>query len=169
MSPATIIRRAQADGVSLILSSAGNIKAIGDGSAVDRWLPVIREHKAKIIDVLATGSSDEAATSHYWLLHYTDREPLEVTCSPSATHAGILERHPNAVAAEPFVHSIRQPSSTMPANEEATIRAWLVLIEESDPAVIADVLRSCEQDADVRSYFVRRANIGGSYTNQSTA
>jgi hypothetical protein len=52
MTPATIIREAQSDGVSLTLSPAGTIKATGDGAAANRWLPLIREHKAEIIGLL---------------------------------------------------------------------------------------------------------------------
>lgn len=47
MTPATIIREAQADGVNLSLSRAGTINATGDGTAVNRWLAVIRERKAE--------------------------------------------------------------------------------------------------------------------------
>jgi hypothetical protein len=61
MTPATIIREAQADGVSLTLSPAGTIKATGDGAAVNRWLTVIRERKAEIADVLKVGAGDTAA------------------------------------------------------------------------------------------------------------
>lgn len=49
MTPATIIQRAKADGVRLVLSSTGGIKAKGNGEAVNRWLPVIREHKAELL------------------------------------------------------------------------------------------------------------------------
>jgi len=43
-----------------------------------------------------------ATTSRWWLLHYPDREPVEVASFPPATHAEILERHPEAIAAEPI-------------------------------------------------------------------
>ena len=42
------------------------------------------------------------ATYWHWLLHFADREPLEVYCNPDATHAEILERYPGALAAEPI-------------------------------------------------------------------
>lgn len=57
MNPATIIREAQADGVSLTLSPAGTIKAIGDGAAVNRWLPTIRKYKPEILAVLAANDA----------------------------------------------------------------------------------------------------------------
>jgi len=49
MTPAAIVKEAMADGVSLALSPAGTIKATGKQAAVDRWLSVIREHKAEIL------------------------------------------------------------------------------------------------------------------------
>ena len=49
MTPAAIIKQAQADGVMLALSPTGSIKAVGNGVAVNRWLPVIREHKAELL------------------------------------------------------------------------------------------------------------------------
>ena len=61
MTPATIIQKAQADGVLLALSPAGTIKAAGNGEAVNRWLPVIREHKAELLDMLRA-ASEAAAT-----------------------------------------------------------------------------------------------------------
>ena len=157
MTPATIIREAQAEGVRLTLSPAGTIKAIGDGAAVTRWLAAIREHKAEIIDVLKVSPGDTASASRWWLIHYPDRDPVEVACCPEATHADILGRHPDAVAAEPFTPTIRRPSAPLTASEETAIRAWLALIEETDPATIAEVIGQCQRDADARDYFTGRA------------
>ena len=56
MTPAAIIQRAQADGVTLVLSPSGTIKAAGDREAVNRWLPIIREHKNEIVNELRTAS-----------------------------------------------------------------------------------------------------------------
>ena len=58
MNPATIIKQAAADGVSLILSPAGTIKATGIGDAVTRWLPLIREHKPGIVAALQEAAND---------------------------------------------------------------------------------------------------------------
>lgn len=52
MNPAAIIREAQADGVALALSPAGTIKAIGDASAVNRWLPILKEYKPGLLTAL---------------------------------------------------------------------------------------------------------------------
>lgn len=156
MTPATIIREAQVDGVSLTLAPAGTIKATGDGAAVNRWLAVIREHKTEIIEALKVGAGDTATASPWWLIHYPDRDPLEMASYPDATHADILERHPDAVAAEPFTPTIRQPSAPLTTKEETAIRAWLALIAETDPATIAEVIGQCQRDADARDYFTGR-------------
>lgn len=62
MTPAAIINEAMADGVSLTISPAGTIKAAGDGAAVNRWLPAIREHKAGIVAALKVGAGGTART-----------------------------------------------------------------------------------------------------------
>ncbi len=58
MTPAAIIKDAMADGVNLALSPAGTIKATGEGAAVNRWLPVIREHKTGIVAALQEAAND---------------------------------------------------------------------------------------------------------------
>lgn len=160
MNPATIIREAQSDGVRLALSPTGTIKATGDGAALSRWLAVIREHKAGIIGALKVGAGDAATTTSRWLLHYPDRDLVEVACCPEATHAEILEWNPDAIAAEPFAPTVRHPSAPMTPDEALAIRAWLELIGEIDPATIADVLKQCNTDCDGRDYFIARAAAG---------
>lgn len=98
MMPATIIREAQSDGVTLTLSTSGTIKATGDVAAVSRWLAVIREHKSEIIDALKC----DAVISWGWLLHFSDRDILEVHVNPARSRAEILVQYPEALAAEPL-------------------------------------------------------------------
>ena len=52
MTPAAIIKDAAAEGVMLALTPAGTINARGNGDAVNRWLPLIREHKPGIVAAL---------------------------------------------------------------------------------------------------------------------
>ena len=100
---------------------------------------------------------DAATTARWWLIHYLDRDPVEVACAPDATHADILEQHLAAVAAEPFTPTVRRPSVPLTASEETTIRAWLAMIDEPDPATIAEVIGQCQRDADARDYFIWRS------------
>ena len=52
MTPAAIIKNALADGVKLALSLEGTIKVAGNDRAVNRWLPLIKTHKADLIAAL---------------------------------------------------------------------------------------------------------------------
>lgn len=49
MSPAEIIEYASEEGVLLALSDARSISTKGDQSAIDRWLPAIKQSKVEII------------------------------------------------------------------------------------------------------------------------
>lgn len=48
-------------------------------------------------------------------------------------------------------------TAPMTADEDAAIRAWLALIEETDQATIAEVIEQCQRDAEARDYFTGRA------------
>jgi len=101
---------------------------------------------------------DDAASAIRWCsVHYAGKDPLEVACYPQATHAEILKQHPDAVMVQPLTSTVRQPSARLTPGEETQILAWLSLIEETDPATIAEVIGQCQKDADVRDYFTRRA------------
>lgn len=78
MTPAAILKEAFADGVSLALSPAGTIKATGDGAAVNRWLPAIREHKAAIIKALleASACTGDFKAIRAWLTFIGENDPV---------------------------------------------------------------------------------------------
>jgi hypothetical protein len=114
MNPATIIAQATAEGVKLVLSATDSIKATGNRAAVNRWLPVIREHKLEIIKMLKASDGDQrsalqtsenvtkaASQTHFaWRVRFTDRNPLTVTFSPEVTHAEALACYTDAVSVE---------------------------------------------------------------------
>ena len=55
-----------------------------------------------------------------WLLHYADREPLEVWFAPAADHAEALVGYPDAVAAEPLLdHAGARQSAAQSAQQSA--------------------------------------------------
>jgi len=159
MTPAAILRETEADGVTLALSPTGTIRATGDGEMVNRWLATVRAHKAALVEVLRSGPSAAAGALPWWLIHYRDRDPVEVACCPEATLAEILEMHPDALAAEPFAPAMRRPSAPLTASDEGAIRAWLELIEERNEATVAEVIETCQWDADAREYFAGRAAV----------
>lgn len=57
-----------------------------------------------------------------WLVHFSDREPVEVYCDPDETHAGILKCYPDALGAEPIPERIKR----MPTESETTELTRLV-------------------------------------------
>lgn len=46
-------------------------------------------------------ASDEII-SNWWLMHFVDREPLEVAIWPPCSQADAFESYPHAIAAEPL-------------------------------------------------------------------
>lgn len=53
MTPSTIIRGALADGLALSVSPSGKLNYSGSPATVERWLPVLREHRAELLRLLA--------------------------------------------------------------------------------------------------------------------
>ena len=117
MTPAEIIKEARAEGITLALSDSGTIKVRGDRASVSRWLVVIQKQKPGIVVALREAATDGpkvdaaniASASHGWLIHYAACDPVEVYCSPAATHAEVLAAFAGSVAALPD-----------PGNAEAT-------------------------------------------------
>jgi hypothetical protein len=50
----------------------------------------------------------------------------------------------------------RQLLAGMTAEEETAVRAWLALIDETDPSAITEAINQCQKDASARNYFTRR-------------
>lgn len=115
MNPAAIIRDAQADGVCLALGKTGTIKATGDSNAVSRWVPVIREHKAGIIEALTAEEPSEVWPA--WRLHFTDGESLDVSFCPSVTRADALSDYPYAIKSEPIPERPRRAATKAEAEQ----------------------------------------------------
>jgi len=50
-----------------------------------------------------------------------------------------------------------EPLAELSPNEESNIRAWLAHIDETDPAIIAEVVDKCRNDLEARRYFLKRS------------
>jgi hypothetical protein len=59
MTPAAIIKEAMADGVNLVLSHGGTIRATGEQVAVNHWLPIIRDNKSAIVSILRVANASQ--------------------------------------------------------------------------------------------------------------
>jgi len=80
----------------------------------------------------AANDDDQAADNlacFRWLIHFADREPVEGTFSPVATHAEVLAHWPGAVAAEPMPE---RPGRALADNEAAMLRALVTAIYQDD-------------------------------------
>jgi len=76
MNATGIIREAQADGVVLALSPTGSLLAVGDGEAVRRWLPTIREHKSELLEALR--KTPEEREILQWLSRIGETDPATI-------------------------------------------------------------------------------------------
>jgi hypothetical protein len=145
--------------IATAIPAISAIQPKGEAATVARiaTVAVANPKEEKTAPPAKVGAGDTATASRWWLIHYLDRDPVQVACCPAAIHAEIMEWHPGAVAAEPRNPITRQSHAQMSASAEAAIRTWLVLIGETDPAAIADVMRQCQQDLEARRYFTERA------------
>lgn len=100
---------------------------------------------------------DAATVSRWWRVHYRDRDPVEVSCSPPANIGEVMKGRDGAEWAEAITPAIRQPSAPLTAEEKSLILGWMELIEETDPEVNAEVIGQCQRDADTRAYFIEQA------------
>lgn len=132
MTPADILEGARADGVHLMLSPAGTIKATGDSAAVNRWVPALRAHKCEIVAALLAGAG---GTVFGWRLHFADADGLEVTFAPPVDHADALAAYPDAIAAEPIPEP---PAVPIPADLAAMFDACAKagLYDDADRAAL---------------------------------
>ena len=73
----------------------------------------------------------------------TQQADKPVTVAPVATVA---------VAEQP------EPHPELSSDKESSIRAWLTHIEETDPAIIAEVVDKCRNDPKARRYFLKRSD-----------
>jgi hypothetical protein len=125
------------------------------------------EERAAILEFdggLSRKDAEKVATRHQetarcWRVVSADGEQLTVTVSPEATRAEILKLYPDAVAVDPFTRPVKRPDAPLTAEEEGAIRAWLDVIEETDPASIACTIEDCQQDREARKYFLGRAAV----------
>ena len=76
------------------------------------------------------------ATAWGWLLHFTDRKPVEAYFSPAATRAEALAAYPGAIGAEPISQS---PRRTPTDAEAAELRALVRTIGEHDAWTAQDI------------------------------
>jgi hypothetical protein len=96
-------------------------------------------------------------TSWKWLIHFADRESIEVSFSPEVNHAEVLGLYPETVAVELVSQVTNLTAQGLSADKEAAIRSWLVSIGEDDQAIVNETLEMCRRDDGARAYFLGQA------------
>jgi hypothetical protein len=154
-----LIRKRDTGSIATAIPAISAIQPKGEAATVARiaTVAVANPKEAKTAPPPEAAGAGDTARSVWWRLHFADREPLEIACTPPATRAEVLAGRPGATEAEPFTPTVRQPAAPLTASEETAIRAWLARIGETDPATIAEVIGQCQRDADARAYFIGRA------------
>lgn len=83
MKPVTIVQQAEIEGVDLFLDSRGNLKAVGDQAVIDRWRPILIEHKPGIVALLCRAidplTRSEEIAVRAWLAHIGEADDAIIT------------------------------------------------------------------------------------------
>lgn len=159
MTAETLIERARADGVGLMLTPAGTLKLTGEQEKVHRWLGVLRQHKPAIVEALraettSTTPTTERATT--WRIRYIDGTERVIAFFPAKTREEVLHAEAGAVEAAAHAPGKTPPERPLLEDERTRIRRWLELIGETDPATIARVLAAAAEDSTARHYYLER-------------
>lgn len=83
MSAANLIEQAVAEGVGLAIAQddINTLKVLGNPQTVDRWLPILRDHKAAILKVLLATSawSGDLTAIRSWLAFIGENDPAIIS------------------------------------------------------------------------------------------
>jgi hypothetical protein len=123
LNPATILKQAAADGVTLSLAAAGTIKAAGDKAAVARWAAAIREHKPGIVALLQGAANDDQQAEavaiadpdlhQRWTVAIPGRDPFGVIVPQGITLQQMRVQYPTATSI-----LVQVPQDCFPATSE---------------------------------------------------
>ena len=147
MTLSALIRKHGTGNLATAIPAISATQPKGEAATVARiaTVAVANPKEEKTAPPAKVGAGETATASRWWLIHYPDRDPLEVACYPDATHAEILERHPDAVAAEPFPDDRRtcdQCANLLARRCQAAKRGEIVASRNYEP--IRDLPRRCE-------------------------
>ncbi|MEJ1381089.1 MAG: hypothetical protein RPT95_09010 [Candidatus Sedimenticola sp. (ex Thyasira tokunagai)] len=79
-----------------------------------------------------------------------------VTATPATTATQEADKSKTVASVATVAVVEPEPSPELSPDDETRIRAWLAHIEETDPAIIAEVLDKCCDDLDALRYFLKR-------------
>lgn len=163
MTPASIITRTAAEGLTLTLTPAGDISAKGNRHTLDRWLPIIRSCKAELLKVLT--DDNRCAETLTLPCHVPESRPvpadadiggmLEVACEGLSITPAQLRREleengdlPDVASGELSAHGLRLVAETLAqfVPDEKTSEALSLLAE--NPGTTHALTSDDESDPD---------------------
>lgn len=74
MSPADILARAMSDGLAIWPNGPNSLRVKGPAAVRDRWVPILKEHKAEILHLLSTAQEWELIIRR-WLAGIGEDQP----------------------------------------------------------------------------------------------
>lgn len=80
-----------------------------------------------------------------------------VTATPATTATQEVDKTVTVAPVATVAVAVKQePFSELSPDQEASILAWLALIDEIDSEIIAEILSQCRDDLGARWYFLKR-------------
>lgn len=169
-----VIQKAQSCGALLTLShNKRYIQYRGERTIIQQLLPILKEYKTEITEELLTQTQHARAspeppqakpsfentlsTAYWWRICYADGSCKKVRFSPGWTIAEVLAKYPGAVSIEPNTSVVQESIAPLNTYEEHQLRAWFNAIGKTDNILIDQTIQRCQQDQDVRDYFLERA------------
>lgn len=81
-----------------------------------------------------------------------------VTATPATTATQEVENPVTVAPVATVAVAVKpEPLPELSTNQEASIRAWLAYIEETDPDIITEIVNQCRYETDARRYFLKRS------------
>jgi hypothetical protein len=81
-----------------------------------------------------------------------------VTATPATTATQEVDKPVTVAPVATVDVAVKQePLPELSLDQEASIRAWLALIDETDPDIIAEILNQCHDELGARRYFLKRS------------
>lgn len=124
-------------------------------------VPAPAQSCTRVTPVTLSEIRDEIAAeepgSGCWTIHYLGRDPVRVWFFPPVSADEAQRLYRDAEAVEPWVASNSDAVTPLGADEERVIRAWLGLINETDPVVIAEFVAQCQRDLIAREFILALA------------
>ena len=172
MNPAALLHEALGAGIAFELIGDIGLTIRGDAAAIQRLTPALRECKPEIIAILrgadlpSVANCDshtqiDSARYYRWRVHFVDRDPVEIGCTPEVNHSELLAMYPEALAAEPLPENLVMASPS----QEREVRALVEAVARSEAFTHDEACEALEvalrdPDGAIRSFRALVKELG---------